>query len=112
MSVIPKKLPFGLTKLTKVRNECQRRLCLEWLDISRPIPMTDRSLLAIMREEYPDASLLEIRRQLDYLCKTTMLTIKDKGNSWLVELTREGIDLVETTQTTIPKRRKREPLAS
>jgi hypothetical protein len=88
--------------MERVRRERQRWLCLMWLDISRPTPMTGGALLAQMQAEYPDANHLELQRHLDYLRKAALLTITEDGQSWLSQLTRQGIDFVEYTSPATP----------
>ena len=104
MSAIPRLRPDETPPLefAKVRRERQRWLCLVWLDISRPAAMTDGALLAQMQSDYPDATRTDLLRHLDYLQKGALLTLTEVGQSWLAQLTREGIDFVEYTSTSSP----------
>lgn len=80
-----------------VRRGQIRWLCLEQLDRIRPDVMTELALLAIIQVVYPNASHIELRRELDYLKLCTLLTISSKLDMWHLTLTYQGIDVVEYT---------------
>lgn len=85
------------SRLERVRREHVRWLCLVYLDHFRPAPTKDTALLAAVQADYPDATLLELRRSLDYLESHGLLAVKERGDRWLLKLTWQGIDLVEYT---------------
>lgn len=62
----------------KIRRESLRWLILLTLNNARPVGAYEMPILAVAQSEYPDATPLEIRRELDYL-----------GDRDLVKLTKE-----------------------
>lgn len=90
------------SRLEKVRRERVRWLCLVYLDHFRPESTKDAALLAAVQADYPDATLLELRRSLDYLESHGLLAIKERGDRWLLKLAWQGIDLVEYTSPALP----------
>lgn len=47
---------------------------------------------------YPDATLLEVRRELDYLRDRRLVELDESpAGTWLARLTRHGVDLAEYT---------------
>lgn len=82
----------------RYRREFIRWVLLMAANLNRPTHSTLRMLLGVMQGEFPDATELEIRRELDYLesrglCKV----ITDPLNQVSAELTRYGIDIAEYT---------------
>lgn len=82
-----------------VRRRQIRWLCLEQLDHARPDVMTDLALLAIIQVVYPNARHIELRRELDYLKLSSLLTIEVNNEIWHLNLTCQGVDVVEYTST-------------
>lgn len=83
--------------LRKVRREHLRWLVLRWLDASRPEKVADVALLAIAQTVYADATIQELRRELDYLADQHLLHLSEKGGRWYLKLTYQGVDVVEYT---------------
>ena len=83
--------------LRKVRREHLRWSALRWLDASRPEKMADEALLAIVQTIYADATIQELRRELDYLADQNLLHVSEKGGRWYLKLTYQGVDVVEYT---------------
>ncbi|NPU85539.1 MAG: hypothetical protein HPY65_13765 [Syntrophaceae bacterium] len=85
--------------LKKVQRESTRWLILATLDAARPIGANERLILSTVQEVIRDVTLLDIRRELDYLDHRKLLEIKGKDtcHGWTAELTRDGIDVVEYT---------------
>lgn len=84
--------------LAKVRRETLRWMLLLTLNHGRPVNTHENTLLGVARAEYADASLLEIRRELDYLEERRLIEIaRDPAGPWSAGLTRTGIDYVEYT---------------
>ena len=91
------------SQAVKARREFMRWVLLLAANINRPIHSTTRFLLQVIQGEYPDATELEIRRELDYLDSRGLLKITiDHLNQASVDLTRHGIDIVEYTVTCEP----------
>lgn len=82
----------------RARREFMRWVLLLAANINRPVHSTQRFLLQVVQGEYPDATELEVRRELDYLDSRELLKIKvDPLGQISVDLTRDGIDVVEYT---------------
>lgn len=84
--------------ILKARREAIRWHLLALANLNRPNGINVVAMLPVIQSVYPDATLLEIRRELDYLESREMATIaKDPLDNWFVELTRTGIDFAEYT---------------
>ncbi len=89
--------------LTKSRREALRWLIVLTLNNARPIGAFEGPILAVARSEYPDATPLELRRELDYLFNRELIALrKDPDGKWFAELTRYGIDVAEYTVSCEP----------
>ncbi len=87
-----------LAQASRARREFLRWLILLAANINRPTHSTPRFLQQIAQAEYPDATALEMRRELDYLESRELLIIHtDPVGGVRVELTRHGIDVAEYT---------------
>jgi hypothetical protein len=76
-----------------------RWMILLTLNNARPIGAADSVILSVVRAEFADGTLYEIRREADYLRDRGLVTIEvppDNG-AWFCDLTREGIDVAEYT---------------
>lgn len=75
-----------------------RWILLVTLNIARPVQTQLGMLLSVMRAEYPDATALEIRRELDYLEDRKLITIHtDQIGPVHAKIARYGTDIVEYT---------------
>lgn len=82
----------------KVRRESLRWLILLTLNNARPIGAYEGPILSVAQSEYPDATPLELRRELDYLADRELLSLrKEPGGKWFADLTRFGTDVAEYT---------------
>ncbi len=84
--------------LRKAEREHVRWLILSALNSARPFGTTDEIVhSAIVAVPIP-FTLMEIRRELDYLEEGALIEIsgRDRPN-WFAKLTRDGIDVVEYT---------------
>jgi hypothetical protein len=85
-------------ELARIRSGTMRWLILYAINIARPQGIYTEALLAIIQGTYPDATHLEIRRELDYLEERELVRIsKDPLDRWFVDLQRYGIEVVEYT---------------
>jgi hypothetical protein len=85
-------------EIAKARRETMRWMLLVAINISRPRGINTAALLPIIQATYPDATHLEIRRELDYLEERELVSIeKDPLDNWFVKLLRYGIEVVEYT---------------
>ena len=82
----------------KSRRESLRWLILLTLNNARPVGAYEGPVLAVAQSEYPDATPLEIRRELDYLADRCLVTLdKQPSGKWFADLTRYGTDIAEYT---------------
>jgi hypothetical protein len=87
----------------KVRREGLRWLILLALYNSRPFDLNESVVLHTAHAVYPDATLLEIRRELDYLADRKLVELrKDPAGPWWGNLTRYGTDIAEYTVDCAP----------
>ena len=84
--------------MDKIRRESMRWNLMLALNKGRPCTSNERFLLAVMQAIYPDATALELRRELDYLADRRMVElVKEPSGTWFGDLTRLGVDVVEYT---------------
>lgn len=82
----------------KVRRESLRWLILLTLNNARPIGAFEGPVLSVAQSEYPDATPLELRREMDYLADRELVKVdKQPSGKWFAELTRFGVDVAEYT---------------
>lgn len=87
-----------MVDIHKVRREDIRWQILLTLNNARPIGAYEELVIAVIRSTYPDASLLELRRELDYLSDRELVDLrKEPAGRWFADLTRTGIDVAEYT---------------
>lgn len=87
-----------MSDIEKTRRESLRWHLLRILDWGRPYSMADSQLWEIAKVNFPDATLIEIRRELDYLDHRTLINlIRPQSGKWHADLLRLGVDLVEYT---------------
>lgn len=88
--------------------EKQRREQLRWilllaLNHSRPYGAAEVVLLGTAQGVYPDATPLEIRRELAYLEDRRLVEVqRSPSGPWRAELLRYGVDVVEYTVDCLP----------
>jgi len=84
--------------MERVRRESMRWLILLTLNNARPIGAFEGLVLSVIQSEYPDATPLELRRQIDYLADRKMIDVdKQPSGRWHCELTALGTDIAEYT---------------
>lgn len=82
----------------KTRRESLRWYILLTLNNARPIGAYEELVLATIQGIYPDATQLELRRELDYLDERELLTLRrEPDGHWFTALTRHGVDVAEYT---------------
>jgi len=82
----------------KVRRESMRWNLINTLDKARPHTSNEQFLLQVMQAIYPDATALEMRRELDYLADRDLVELnKQPSGTWFADLTRYGVDIAEYT---------------
>ena len=82
----------------RVRREALRWLILLTLNNARPIGIYEGPVLSVAQSVYPDATPLEMRRELDYLHDRELVKVrKEPSGVWHAELTRHGVDVAEYT---------------
>lgn len=84
--------------LERNRREIIRWNLLRALDYARPSGTVETVLLSTMQGLYPDATQLEVRRELGYLESRRLIEVTDRHTgTWHAELCRLGVDIVEYT---------------
>lgn len=84
--------------LARVRREALRWLILLTLNNARPLGCAEGPILSVAQTQYPDASPLELRREIDYLADRELVHVnKSPYGAWHAELTRHGVDVAEYT---------------
>jgi hypothetical protein len=84
--------------LAKLRREDIRWQILLTLNNARPIGCYEQIPLSVVRSTYPDASPLEIRKEMGYLESRNLVEIKKQPDGrWLCEISRFGVDVAEYT---------------
>lgn len=82
----------------KVRRESMRWLIILTLNNARPIGAYEELVLATLQAMYPDATSLEMRRELDYLADRSLVDLrKEPSGRWFADLSRTGVDVAEYT---------------
>ena len=83
---------------SKVRRESLRWLILLTLNNARPMGAQEGPILSVAQSVYPDATQLEVRRELDYLHGRELVQlVKSPSDPWHAELSRHGVDVAEYT---------------
>lgn len=82
----------------RIRREALRWLVLLTLNNARPIGAFEGPILSVAQAEYPDATPLELRRELEYLAERDLIELdKQPSGRWFSHLTRHGVDVAEYT---------------
>lgn len=82
----------------RIRREAMRWLILLTLNHARPIGAYESLVLSVAQSEYPDATPLELRREMDYLADRDLVKlVKEPSGRWHADLTRYGVDVAEYT---------------
>lgn len=84
--------------MAKQRREQIRWVLLLTLNNARPYGAQELVMLGTAQGVYPDATGLEVRRELDYLEGRRLVDIeRAPSGPWRAELTRYGVDIAEYT---------------
>jgi hypothetical protein len=82
----------------KARREHLRWLIILTLNHARPVGAFEGPILSVAQSEYPDATPLELRREMDYLADRQLVSLTRRPDGrWFAELTRCGVDMAEYT---------------
>ena len=83
---------------SKVRRESMRWNILLTLNNARPVGAYEELVLSTIQAIYPDATDLELRRELDYLADRSLVELKkEPSGRWFADVTRYGVDIAEYT---------------
>jgi len=84
--------------LEKPRREELRWLILRALYAAQPVGTAETIIRNAIEPIIPDATVMEIRRELDYLAERDLVSIVEKDRpTWFAKINRYGIDVVEYT---------------
>jgi hypothetical protein len=82
----------------KVRRESLRWYLLLTLHNAAPVGCYEEVLFSTISAIYPDATSMEIRKEVGYLEARDLVKVKREPNGrWFAELTRYGTDIAEYT---------------
>jgi len=82
----------------KVRRESLRWHILLTLNNSRPVDPHEALVLSTLQSVYPDLTVMELRRELDYLKDRLLVTVEaSPSGPWVVGLSALGVDVAEYT---------------
>ena len=82
----------------KARREGMRWHIINTLNKALTYTSSEAFLLNVMRGIYPDATALELRRELDYLADRRLVElVKQPSGMWFADLKRLGVDIAEYT---------------
>jgi hypothetical protein len=89
--------------LERIRRENMRWLVLLTLNNARPIGAYESVIHQVAQSTYPDATALEVRKEMDYLDDRQLIAVdKRPDGRWHAELSRHGVDVVEYTVSCEP----------
>ena len=82
----------------RARREEIRWFLLRTMDIARPAEATLRMMHGVVTGLYPDATEMEVKRELDYLHGRDLVTVRqDPLGLVFAKIERFGVDIVEYT---------------
>lgn len=82
----------------RVRREDIRWQILLTLHNATPFGAYEELVLKVVTATYPDATPLELRKQIDYLDERELVKVRrEPAGRWHCELTRFGVDVAEYT---------------
>jgi len=82
----------------KARREELRWSLLQALNAAQPMGTSETVVMRAIQPIVPDITLIEIRRELDYLAERKLVTITGEDMPvWFAKINRHGIDIVEYT---------------
>lgn len=88
----------SIIDLEKARREELRWMILRALYAAQPIGTTEIIVMKAMEPVVPDVTLIEVRRELDYLAERDLATVLNSDTPvWFAKINRHGIDIVEYT---------------
>lgn len=84
--------------LEKTKRESLRWMILYALHAAQPIGTSEAIVRQAIEPVVPGITLMEIRRELDYLDERGLITVTEKDSPcWFAKANRHGIDIVEYT---------------
>lgn len=87
-----------MVDMLKIRRESVRWRLLDTLNKARPHTSSAQWLLEVVRGVYPDATVLEVQRELGYLAERDLVElVKQPSGMWFADLSRYGVDIAEYT---------------
>lgn len=85
-----------MSAIDRARREDLRWQLILTLNNARPLGTFEVVLLSVVRTTYPDATPIELRRELEYLEGAALVRIERRAdNRWHADLTRKAIDIAE-----------------
>jgi hypothetical protein len=88
--------------LEEARREELRWILLRTLDSARPIGASETIIRNSIDPCIPDLTIIELRRELDYLEDRGLLTIERDRPIWFVKINWHGVQIVEYKELCLP----------
>lgn len=89
--------------VNKARRENMRWLIILTLNNARPLGAYESLILTVARAEHPNATELELRKELAYLDERRLITLtKEPDGRHHARLTNHGVDVAEYTVPCLP----------
>jgi hypothetical protein len=83
--------------MQKARREEMRWNILRALYAAQPIGTSEAIIKTALIEIVPDVTILDIRREMDYLAERQLIEIEKNRPVWFAKINYHGIDFVEYT---------------
>jgi hypothetical protein len=88
--------------MEKARREEMRWNILRALYAAQPMGTSEAIVKTALIEIVPDVTILDIRRELAYLCERGLADIEKNRPVWFAKITWHGVDCVEYTVDCFP----------
>lgn len=83
--------------LEKARREEMRWVILRALYAAQPLGTSEVIVLNAIEPIIPDATVMDVRRELDYLASRELAIVDKDRAVWTAKINNHGIDVVEYT---------------
>jgi hypothetical protein len=88
--------------MERARREEMRWNILRALYAAQPMGTSEAIIKTALIEIVPDVTILDIRRELDYLSERSLVEIEKNRPVWFAKINWHGIDCVEYTTDCFP----------
>jgi len=93
----------GKVDLEKARREELRWMILQSLYAAQPVGASEAIIRNAIDPCIPDLTIIELRRELDYLADRGLLTISERDRPiWFAKINWHGVQIVEYNDDCLP----------